>query len=68
MILAFLARYIIIILAISVNPILLSCVMLLPSANQCKYWRNLAYLVVLGSVIECRFLLLSKTPVRRNSY
>ena len=68
MILAFLARSVITILAVSVNPILLSYIMLLPSINQYKYWRNLAYLVVLGSIIGCRFLLLFKTPIRCNNY
>jgi len=68
MILAFLARSVITILAVSVNPILLSCVMLLLSANWCKYWRNLAYLVILGFIIGYRFLLLSRTPMRRNNY
>ena len=66
--LAFLARSAMTILATSVNSILLSYIMLSLSANQYKYWQNLAYLVVLGSVIEYRFLLLFRTPIRRNNY
>ena len=65
---AFLARSIIIILAVSINPILLSYVMLLLNINQYKYWRNLVYLVILESAIGYRFLLLSKTPIRYNNY
>ena len=68
MTLAFLARSVITTLAASINPILLSYVILLLSANWYKYWRSLAYLVVLGSVIGYRFLLLSGTPIRRNNY
>ena len=67
-ILAFLARSVITILAVSVNSILLFCVILLLSANRCRYWRNLAYLVILGSAIGYRFLLLFKIPIRRNNY
>ena len=68
MILAFLAKSAITILAASVNPILLFCVMLLPSTNWYKYWRNLVYLVILRSAIEYRFLSLSKTPTKYNNY
>ena len=65
---AFLARSAITILATSVNPILLSYIMLLPSTNQYKYWRNLAYLIISGSIIGYKFLLLSRTPIRHNNY
>ena len=65
---AFLAKSIIIILAASVNPILLSYIILLLSTNQYKYWRNLMYLVILKSAIGYKFLSLSKTPIRRNNY
>jgi len=68
MISAFLARSVITILTISINPILLSYVILLPNVNRCKYWRNLVYLVVLGSAMGYRFLLLSGTPARYNNY
>ena len=68
MILAFLARSIITILAININPILLFCVILLLSVNWCKYWQNLAYLVVLGSAMGYRFLSLSRIPIRYNNY
>ena len=65
---AFLVRSVITILAVSVNPILLFCIMLLPSANWCKYWWNLMYLVVLGSVMGYRFPLLSRTPIKYNNH
>ena len=68
MILAFLARFAITILATSINSILLSCVILSPSTNWCKYWRNLAYLVVLRSVMGYKFLSLSRIPTRHNNY
>ena len=65
---AFLAKSVITILATSVNPILLFYIILSLSANQYKYWRNSAYLVILGSVIRYRFLSLSKTPTKYNNY
>ena len=68
MILAFLARSVMTILTVSVNPILLFCVMLLLNTNQCKYWRNSVYLVILGSVMGYRFLSLFRTPIRYNNY
>ena len=68
MILTFLTKSAITILAVSVNPILLSCIILLLSINRYKYWRNLAYLVILGSAMGYKFLLLSKIPARYNNY
>ena len=65
---AFLTKSVITILATNINPILLSYIILLLSTNRYKYWRNSAYLVILGSAIGYKFLSLSRTPARRNNY
>ena len=65
---AFLIKSVIIILATSINPILLFYIMLLLNINWYKYWRNLAYLVILGSIIGYKFPLLSRIFIKYNNH